>query len=338
MSVLGIDIGSKFTKIVELEKRGANWAVLSAGVSASPASIESAGQQEIILIAQVLKKLLVDTKAVAKDANMSLPEDKVFTRLLKLPYLTDNEVESAIAWQAEQYIPIPIAEAILDYQIIKRNPPQDAKPGSVEVLLLAAPKALVKKYTDIATLVGLSVVSVETEMLALARSLAPEVGTVIIADFGASTTSLGIVRNSQLVISYSVATGGEVLTRAVATGLGLALAQAEEYKKAYGLDTRRAEGKVAGVLVPIFKVFVDEVKKAIRYYKTEAGGQEQISTLILAGGTAGMPEIVPFIASALGVEVLVPDPFAKIIKDPKTSKNLAAYFPLYGVAVGLARE
>lgn len=338
MSVLGLDIGSKSAKAVELEKRGKDYKLLAAGIANLPVSLESDSEQDMILIAEAITKLLSDAKIASRVVNLSLPENKVFTRFIKLPYLSDTEVESAISWQAEPYIPIPVDEASIDYQIIRRIEPQGGKPGAVEVLLIAAPRALVRKYTKVTELAGLSIGQVETEMLALVRSIAPVAGTAVIADFGASSTSLGVVRDGQLVLSHSIATGGDVLTRAVASALGLNLAQAEEYKKAYGMDAKQVEGKVAGALAPVFRLLVDEVKKAMQYYKTEVGMVDQVSALVLSGGTAGCSEIVPFLAQALSLEVLVGDPFAKVLKDQTTAKAFVAYGPLYGVAVGLAME
>ncbi|MBI2268464.1 MAG: type IV pilus assembly protein PilM [Candidatus Blackburnbacteria bacterium] len=339
MPILGLDIGSKSIKLVQLEKAGDKYSLLAAGITSSPvADVPSATEQDLGLVAEAVKKLFTEIKATVRNVNVALPENKVFTPFIKLPYLTDKEIDSAISWQAEPYIPIPVAEASIDYQVIGRTEPQGNKPGGVEVLLVAAPKTLVQKYAKVATLAGLTVTMVETELLALVRAIAPKGQTVVVADFGATSSSVAIVRDGQLVISHSVPTGGEALTRAVASSLGMNIQQAEEYKKAYGLNTGTAEGKVAEALSPVLRVIADEVKKAIQYYKTEAGDNNSISSLILTGGTAGMPEVVPFLANILGMEVVIGDPFSKIAKDGRIEKTFAAFAPLYGVAIGLAQE
>lgn len=338
MSALGLDIGSKTIKLVQLDRRGGGWALLAAGITTNPIGDFSGGSDDdLVLVAEAVKKLVIETKVSSKKVIVSLPENKVFTPFLKLPYLTDQELESAIAWQAEPYIPIPVLEASIAHLVVDRVEAKAGTPGSVEVLLVAAPKALVGKFVKILELSALEVELVETELLALARSLAPNNQTVAILDIGGVSSSIGVVCNGQLVVGHSIATGADALTRAVATGLGMNLAQAEEYKKSYGLSLKHAEGRVAGVLVSVLRLLADEVKKTLQYYKNETG-KEGVSALILSGGTAGLPELVPYLANLVGMEVLVGDPFARVTKDQKLQVSLSAYSPLYGVAVGLAME
>lgn len=344
MPVLGLDIGAKSIKIAQLEKRGDLFSLLAAGVTSTPGGgLESDNEKDLVSVAEAVKKLLGDTRTTTKDVNLVLPENKVITRFIRLPYLTDREVDSAIAWQAEPYIPIPINEANISYQLLRRNEPAGGKPGSVEVLLVASSKVLVQKYMKVASLVGINVLNIETELLALNRSVCLPKTTVVLLDFGSSSTSVGIVRDGSLVLSYSISTGGDALTRAVAQAFNMDFAQAEEYKRAYGLDEKQVEGKVAQVLKPVFQGVVDEIKKAIQYYKTEitksdTENQHQISTLVLAGGSAGMPEIVPFLSANLGLEVLIGDPFSRITREQPLDKNFMAYAPLYGVAIGAAEN
>ncbi len=340
MAILGLDIGSKSIKLVQLEKRSPGiFSLMAAGVTNVPGNgLESDNERDIAAVSEAVKKLISDTKATVKTANIILPENKVFTRFIKLPYLTDQEVDSAIAWQAEPYIPIPLAEANIDYQVLRRVEPASGSPGSVEVLLVAAAKTLIAKYMKVAEQSDLTIANVETELLSLARALAPTNQTVVLADFGSSSTSVGVVRDGHLTLSYSIATGGEVLTRAVSTSLNLGAEQAEEYKRAYGLDAKQGGGKVAEALKAVFASIVDEIKKALQYYKTEIGDTNPISTLILAGGTAAMPQVVPYLAETLGMDVLIGDPFVKIAKDTPMDKSFVAYAPLYGVAIGAAEN
>lgn len=338
MSTFGLDIGSHSIKAVQLERRGAQFTLLAAGITSAPApGITSDSDQDLALVAEAVKKLISDTKIASKDVNLSLPEPQVFTRLIELPSLTDQEVASAISWQAEPYIPIPITEASIDYQIVGRREPQPNQPGGVEVLLVAAPKALVAKYTRVATLAGFAIAAIETELLALTRALAPASGTALIADLGATSSSFGIVRNGQLMVSRSVATGGVALNRALSSGLSMSIAQAEEYKKTYGLG-RELEGKVGTVLAPVLTAIIEEMKKMTQFYKTELRNEDPVNSAVLCGGVSGMPELTPFITERLGIEVTMGDPFARIVKDERIAKAIGAYIPLYGTAVGLAQN
>ena len=333
--MVGLDIGSRTIKIVELAKEGNVWRLRASGVIGfqGVAPEKATDASELTALATVIKKLHKEAGVSSKEVAIALPESQVFTRTVKFPPLTDQEIASAVKWEAEQYIPIPIAEAIVQHQVIERR--DTTAPPEVVVLLVAAPKSLVEPYTRVVQLAGLSVVGVETELLALSRSLAPQVQTVLLVDFGARSTDIAIVKNGQLSFTRTIPTAGEAFTRAVAQSLGVELSQAEEYKRAYGLSGSQLEGKIKGALDPVFRIVVEEMKKAIHFYQSEEKG-EAPKSLILSGGTAGLPEALSLLTKMMGIEVLIGNPFAKISVDPEAAKSLASFAPLYAIAVGLA--
>lgn len=338
MAQFGLDIGSSSVKVVQLEQQGEKFKLLAAGISTSPARLATGTEQDIVSLAESIKKLISDTKVSSREVNISLPESQVFTRLISLPNLTDEEVASAISWQAESYIPIPIEEANIDYQIVQRRNPQGAVQGSVDVLLVAAPKVLVDKYVQIADLAGLSINGIETEGIALARAIAPQDRTVLIIDLGRSSSNITVASSGQIMMSRSIATGGDVLSLVVERGLLVTPQQAEEYKKTYGLQQKQLEGKIRTVLEPSLRVIVEEIKKSIQYYRSELKREEAVTEVVVSGGVAGMPDLTTFLAENLGIEISIGDPFTKIIKDERLNQVFTAYAPLYGVAIGLAER
>lgn len=331
--MVGLDIGSKTIKVIELAKNGAVWELKASGAvgytGASPDKMTDDKDYEAL--ADILSKLIKQIKITTRDVNIALPEPAVFTRVIKFPLLNDEEVSAAVKWEAEQYIPIPLAEAIVQHSILERN----EATNSVSVLLVAAPRVLVEKYVKIARLAGLTPISAESDLIALCRSLAPTKGVSLVVDLGAASTDIAISRNSMLYFSRSIPIGGEAFTRAVAQSLGIQPAQAEEYKKTYGLTPSALEGKVKAALDPVFRLVVDEVKKAISFYQSEEKGDAPQS-VIITGGVATMPEVVPYLTQLLGIETILGNSFAKITMDPETSKSLANYSSLYSIAVGLA--
>jgi len=332
---VGIDIGSKTIKIVELEKEGNAFKLRGSGIvgyqGASPEHAKD--EKELAALANVIRKLYQDARISSKEVIIALPETQVFTRTIKFPPLTDQEIVSAVKWEAEQYIPIPISEAIIQHSIIERR--ENATPPEVAVLLVAAPRNIVEVYVKAVSLAGLNVVAVETELTALARALSPEEQTVLLVDFGARSTDIAVVKNGNLSFTRTIPTAGEAFTRAVAQTLGVELSQAEEYKRAYGMSGSQLEGKIKGALDPVFRMVVDEMKKAIHFYQTEEKG-EAPKSVILAGGTAGMPEAISLLTKYIGMEVVIANPFAKVAVDPEVARALMPYAPLYSIAVGLA--
>lgn len=333
--MVGLDIGSKTIKIVELQKEGEAFSLLASGiVGYSGSTVEKmADEKDMAAIAQIIKKLHAQAGVSSKDVVISLPEQQVFTRTIKFPMLTDAEIASAVKWEAEQYIPIPVNEAIIQHSVLLRN--EKATPPEVIVLLVAAPRTVVEKYTKVTQLAGLNPVAVETELIALTRALAPPGKTVILADLGAGSTDIAIARDGLLSFSRSIPIAGEALTRAVSQGLGVAVTQAEEYKKTYGLSPGQLEGKVKGALDPVLKLVVDEIKKAISYYQTEEKG-EAPTAVIISGGSSGLPQLISLMTELLGLEVIIANPFGRVRSDAETVKKLAPYAPLYSIATGLA--
>lgn len=331
--MVGLDIGTKTIKFIELIKSGNSWSLKSSGAvgytGASPDKMTE--DKEFQALSEIVKKLAKQINLSSKDINLSLPESLVFTRVVKFPNLTDEEVEAAIKWEAEQYIPIPVSEAIIQHSIVERN----ETTGVVSVLLVAAPRVVVEKFTKVVKMAGLTPLSAETDLIALCRSLVPEKGVAMVVDMGASATDIAISKDGRVAFARSIPIGGEAFTRSVSQTFGIQPAQAEEYKKTYGLSSTALEGKVKAALDPVMRMVVDEIKKAISFYQTEEKGEAPTS-VVITGGAATMPDLVSYLTTMLGVETVMGNSFGKVTLDAASSQALAPYSSLYSVAVGLA--
>lgn len=336
MNFFGLDIGSHSLKVAQVEKTGDKYRLIALGVAPTPAGgILSEAPADITALSESIKKLQAEAKITTDNVAVALPEDKVFTRVIEIPPLTESELASAINWEAEQFIPIPLSEVTLDYQIISR--PEKGESKKMEVLLIAAPKQLIEKYLKALESAGLRPVSLETEIIAIARSVAsPDSAPTLVVDLGARATDMAIVASGQIVFTRSIGTAGEALTRAVASELKLDPAQAEEYKKAYGVDPRQLEGKVKGAIGPILEVVAKEMEKALEFYRSKHA-ENPVKRAVLTGGTAGLPEVVSLLAQKLGIEVQLADPFARLEKEAEILAKLPeGAAPLYAIAIGLA--
>lgn len=331
--MIGIDIGSQSIKIIESVKSGNSWQLKTSGAVAfggnTPEKMVS--EDEFIKAGELVKKMVSQIKVSSKDVNIALPERLVFTRVIKFPQLTDEEIASAIKWEAEQYIPIPINEAVIQYLTLQK----DETKSEIFVLLIAVPKNVVEKYVKIVRLAGLNPIAAETELIALARSIAPDKGTSLILDLGATSTDMAITKDSKVFFTRSIPVAGNAFTRAVSQSIGITETQAEEYKKTYGLSDGQLEGKIKNALDPILKMVVEEIKKAIHFYQTD-NQAEQPSSVIITGGASSMPEIQLYLTNLLGIETAVGNPFTKFNLSPDVSRSLASYESLYGISVGLS--
>lgn len=331
MEFFGLDIGTSSIKACQLAREGERFRLKALGLTPTPGQgLASEAEKDWQATAETIKRLLTEARITTRSVATAFPEGQVFTRVIEMPKLSAEELASAIRWEAEQYIPVPLDEVSLDHLDV--SPKGSEK---TEVLLVAAPKTLINKYFRVLEMAGLSAVSMETELVAAARSLVPvEDSPTLLVNFGARATDVAVVRDGMIVLTRSIATAGEAFTRALATSLGMEKAQAEEYKKAYGLEQAQLEGKIRQALGPIFDSVVAELKRAMAFYQEHSGGDE-VKQVVLMGGTAGLPQATGLMAEKLGVEVQVGNPFQKIIETPELVQ-LAETAPLYAVALGLA--
>lgn len=334
-SLLGLDIGSSTIKAVQFNHDNSRCYLKTYGLAPTPPKgFESEAESDLEALSQAIKNLLLDIKVSTSDVVCALPESAVFTRVMTLPILSDKELASAIYWEAEQYVPVPLEEVDLVWEVLEK--PQQGK--NMEVMLVAAPKALTMKYLRVLKAAGLKPLALETEIIAAARSLVGEnedSPTSLVISVGAKTTDVCIVNKGKIVLTRSISTGGAALARALTTGLGFDLPKAEEYKKSYGLLPGEMEEKIVSALKPVFDLIMAEVKRDLAFYQKEKPG-EQVRRAVLCGGSAKLPGAIVYLAQSLGLEVQIGDPWQKIEMDEKTRGVLSEDAAVYAVAVGLA--
>ena len=336
-NAFGLDIGTNTIKVVWLNREKNITSYASSLIVPTPAQgMQSESPFDHQEMAQIINKLVIDAKITTNNVNIALAENHAFTKVIEMPLLSDKELESAIYWEAEQYIPVPLDTVTIAWTKLRPYKGTLAE-EKMQVLLVAAPKELIKRYQAILDLAGLTIVSVETEILAIIRSViaSTQVPTSLVANIGAMSTTLGIVQNGILVFNYSVPLGGVALTRAIASDFGLQLAQAEEYKRVYGLSDKNFGGKVGKAIEPILTSLLTEVKKAITFYADKYKNELPISQLLLTGGGSSLPGLSLYFAQNLGLEAVTANPW-KMLNIQGVPQALEARGPEYSVAVGLA--
>ena len=336
---VGLDIGFSSIKVVALSKEDKGFRLVSLGSIASPEpGMVSDADTDLEAVASSIKKLLVAAKIEDKEVIAALPESKVFTRVIDdLPFLTDNELTSAIRYAAEEFIPMPLTDVNLNWQVLSRSDKKDKNARTI-VLVVASPKNAVSKYLKVLNFAGLQPKALETETIAVTRSLVgnnPFSPATLIMQLGAQTTDFAIVAKGLIWLTRSISTGGLALTRALAQHFNFEMAQAEEYKKVYGLLSSQLEGKVLDVLRPVVDIIASEGKRVIQAFEAKYP-QEGIKRVVLSAGGAKMPGAVIYFAEKLGLEVQEADPWYSIEKDKALISKLSADAPTYSVAVGLA--
>lgn len=335
-AIVGLDIGSHTIKLIEIARNGNEFTLLAAGsmptpskTAVNPASVDNEA------IASVIRQLIKETGVKTTDVNVALPESQVFTRVISMPKLSNKELATSIQWEAEQYIPLPLDQVNLDFSILRDG--SNTKTGKMDVLLVAAPHVLIDRYMTILDMAELTAVAAETEIIAFSRSLIRSVPinkNVLILSLGAQTTDIAIGRNGILTFTRSISAGGDAITRAIAQAFEFSTIQAEEYKKTYGLKKDVLEGKLVVAIQPIIDTIANEMKRAIAFFE-ETYEEEHIDVVLLSGGSAKLPGLVPYLTQIGGKETQLANPWVGITKDIRFSA-LNTEGPVFSVAVGLA--
>lgn len=333
----GLDIGATSLKLVWLDKQRAGFLLKAALISPiPPKGMLSESPLDEEEMAQAFRKA-VDTAGVnTRKVNIALPENQVYTKVLDMPILSDREIASAIYWEAEQYIPVPLTNIKLVWNVLKR-PEKGVVDEKMQVLMVGAPTMLVNKYLKIIAMAGLEVNSMETEILATIRSLVVDQNfpTSLVVNIGAISTSFAIVRKGIMIFTYSMSIGGAAINRAIATDFSLTPQQAEEYKRVYGVSGKSLGGKIGQSTEPILNSILSEIKKSIAFYQQKYKDTDPIRQIVLSGGTAKLPGIELFFASNAGIETAIANPW-KILSSQQIPKEILQNASDYPIAVGLA--
>lgn len=338
---IGLDIGYSSIKAVVLSHKESPPRLISLGHIVSPQpGIMSEADLDLQAVSQAIKSLVAEINPQTKDVIIALPETKIFTRVVyDLPFLTDEELSQAIRYAAEEFVPMPIPEVNLYYQIIFRSPKKEAGSRTV-VFVIASPKTTIEKYLRVMQQADLNVVAIETEMIAAARALVSFNNyspTTLVVQMGSSNTDFAIVSDGLILLTRSIATGGAALTRAISQSFNFEVVQAEEYKKVYGLVEDQLEGKLFKTLAPVVDVVANEAKRVIMAHETQ-NRQRPVKRVVLNGGGAHLPGLVSYFTNFLGLEVQEADPWTAINLDPDMKAKLSSEGAFYSVAVGLAMK
>ncbi len=211
----------------------------------------------------------------------------------------------------------------------KRDSAKDLK-----VLIAAAPKKLVIRYVNVFKEAGLELLSLETENFALERSLVGgDKAPVMIVDIGAITSDISIVENGIPLLSRSVDSGGEAITRAIINSMQVDKKRAEQFKRDIGFLPGR--GNLPKVIESAIGPIINEIKYCFDLYASHQSSQG-IEKIVLTGGCAFLPNITEYLSKLLNIKVFIGDPWARVIYPVELKSVLDELAPRFSVAVGLA--
>lgn len=329
----GLDIGSSSVKLVQL----AGTTVAVSAIAANPVGkvgVDLVPVEQTSLL-ETVKNMLAGNKIKTRRCVVSIPESLVFTRVMVFPVMSSPELATAIRFEAEQVIPYPIDKLELSWVVLYK--PKNVIGGEkMRVLVVAVPAKTSNAYVNFMDALGLEVVRVENEIVSVTRSLITArklAGVSLVADLGFSNTKFVVADTTQIYTNYLSSLGGMAFTRIIADTFKLPVAQAEEYKRNYGLDKAQFEGKLFAAVTPVLAGLIGDVKKVLNSYLASYP-ERKVDRIILTGGGAYLRGLVAEVVEQTGLEVVIGNAFDGL----KVAENLTGFGPIYATAVGLATE
>lgn len=331
----GLDIGTTGIRMVQLKAGAAAPTLMTYGLMATPRDlISSEAETDRTQLAEIIARLKGEARITTNEVVTSIPSVHTFTTVIKTPRLNEGELAKAINLQAEQYIPMPIAEAKLDWHII--NPASGE--NEMTVLLVAAQKNVVDKYLSIVEAAGLNLHALEINALALGRSVVsnPEL-PVAVVDFGNLSTEITILWGRVPYLVRSINIGNASFVRSVAQGLNVDEEQATQFLQKFGVTQTKLEGQVLKAVKGSLDSVMSEISKSIKFFASQ-NPDVALEKVILTGRPTALPEMPSYVANALNLPVEIANPWMNVSYPAQQQEALMSQSLQFAVAVGLAQR
>lgn len=283
-------------------------------------------------IMTAVKQSGVKTKNVA----VGLSAQKTYTAIVEVANLAEKELEKIVKYEVDQYIPMPIEEAQVDYLLLGQSPND---PTRAEVLVSSTSSAYAEERMELFESLGLNIIAQEPEQMAMARALMP-IGAVdasMIIDLGETSTDLVMVYQGMPRLVRSIPGGLSLLTRTVAGTLSVKEDQARQFVLKFGLAQDRLEGQVFRVLDSVLENFSQELKKSIKFFNAKYPNVK-VSSIVLSGFAGVIPFIAEYMEIKTGVATAQGNPWQLVRVSPEQSQVLAPVANEFAVAIGLAQR
>jgi type IV pilus assembly protein PilM len=348
--LVGLKVGGSQLAAARIANNGAAELLQVARVDLPPGVVVSGELRDPDTLANALRDFFAKNKLPRKNVRLGIASNRIGVRTFEITGIDDpKQLENAIHFRAQEALPIPLDEAVLDYHVLEERADEEGT-KTKRVLLVVAYRELVDRYVDACKKAGIVLAGIDLEAFALLRALSaprPEteagesalVAVAIGHDRSTFAVSDGRVCDFTRVLEW----GGSALNVAIARALDLAPSEAETIKRAVSLSSPDVPD---GIAYEHYSLAVDAVRKqvhtfarelvsSLQFYQNQPGSLG-IGEIVITGGTANLVGIAEELQRLIGVQVRVGDPLARL----KITKKVAIDEPMgsLAVAIGLGIE
>lgn len=338
--MLGVDISSTSVKLLELSQNNDGFRVEGYAVEPLPENaVVEKNINDVEGVGEAIEKVVSKTRTKVKHAAVAVAGSAVITKTIEMSAgLSDEDMETQISVEADQWIPYPLDEVAIDFEQLG---PKEGNEEHVDVLLAACRRENVELREDALQIGGLETKIVDVEAFALERAfqlLVPQFDsdekdmTVAVLDIGHTMTSLSVLTNGKTIYSREQIFGGKQLTEEIMRRYSVTLQEAGLAKKQGGLP----DDYPVEVLEPFKEAVVQQVTRSLQFFFA-ASQYNDVDYIVLAGGTSSIPGLAELIQNKIGTPTLVANPFANMTLNSKVNAvSLTNDAPALMIACGLA--
>lgn len=370
---VGLEIGTANLKVVELEPGTPPRLAKLAMRPVPPGLVDEDHVTDPEGLAREIGTLFDDAGIDAKHVVTAVGNRQAITRNVEIPRMSRSEVAEAIRWEAERYVPFPIDEVALDYDLLD-DPDDVAEGDDLEVVIAAARLDLLREHVHALERAGLEPVVMDVKPFALLRSLkgallgehltkrtltrsgyteGNEIGVVL--EIAASATTITLVRGDRVLMNRNIGVSGDDFTTALQRRFGLEFDDAERLKLERGrvvvdadaeaslLSVASSDGdryppkQVYEALRPVLNDLTTEIRRSLEFFRVQSG-DATIARMFVSGGGAKLAGLPEAISDALGIRVRIGHPWLSVVVDERRfdATYLETTAPEFGVPLGLA--
>ena len=343
--MVGLDIGTSAVRAAQLVLGKGGTTLERFGQVALPAGAVRDGEVvDVDAVAAALRQLWVQARLTSTKVVVGVANQKVVVRQVDLPWLPVEELRASLAFQVQDYIPMPVEHAILDFHPLQ-DVTSDSGARMLRVLLVAAARDMVSSALAVVEKAGLQPSMVDLTSFAVLRSQVTANGsftgeTEALVDIGASVTNIVVHEGGVPRFVRILLMGGADITDAVAERLGVPASEAEALKQATGLalvPAQVAQHPASRAIESTGSALVEEVRGSLDYYSAQPGAA-RIGRVVLSGGGSRLTGLVERLSAAtrLPVHLAHPMQVLQIGRTGLTQEELAVVEPMVTVPLGLA--
>ena len=313
---IGLDIGASAVRAVEIELERNQRRLRRFGqVGLPPGAVADGEILKPSVVAEGLRRLWDETGFASRKVVLGVSGHRLFVRQADVPALNESDLRSALQFDAQELIPIPMEDASFDFRILDRDDSvaEDGR-STMRILVVAAHREMLRPYIEALAEANLEAIAIDAAPLALMRVVPPVHdgdGLEALVSIGAELTTIAVRQGGVPGFIRSLGIGGEKLTNGLAGAMHLEHAVAESLKRGVAYETSPQFAQARKAMARDIRDVGEDVRATIDFFLSQSNGA-RIDSLLVTGGASMTAGLVEELAGDMDVDIRRIDPFATL--------------------------